>query len=81
MDNEKLKKANSLSEQIKKIKERIKDIDHLTTKSIREPGYCKLENYNYSVHVDQDLFEIALICQEKRLNKKLINMEDEFNKF
>ena len=83
MDNEKLEKAKSLREKSKELNIKLEHIKEVLKASSEEPRQCGagtyLRNSNQNIVViDQDILEIALIIQEKRVQLELSRLEKEF---
>lgn len=83
MDNEKLDKAQSLREKIKELNKKLEHIKEVVKASLIRPENCGagtyLRNSNQNIVViDQDILDIALTIQEKRIVQELEKIEKEF---
>lgn len=78
MDNNKLQFAKSLKEKIESIKEKLLKIDKVNDASVEDPDNCRVNVYQVTTYIDQDVLEIALIIQEKREQQKLEKLEKDF---
>jgi hypothetical protein len=79
MDNEKLERANLLTERIKALKSQLEKVEEIRARGERNPDKCAVRAYGENKMIDHDLFEIALFSQEKRIQIKLAEVEKEFS--
>lgn len=78
MDNEKLSKANLLTDKIKDLKKSLDFLDAAREEGNQHKDYCHINGNGKSKNIDHDIFEIALTLQEKRIHIELSDLERKF---
>ncbi|GAF86401.1 unnamed protein product [marine sediment metagenome] len=75
MDNSKLEYAIEIKRKIDIKNNKLKAIEEIRTKSVKEENNCKVYICNDALYIDQDIFDIALTLQEKRESKICLGLE------
>lgn len=78
MDNAELEKAKSLKLKIEATLRSLEDINKMSEKGADNQSHCKVFVYNDKFSIDYEVFEVALILQERRDKNELARLEKEF---